>query len=255
MYTKLIVTLPLLALLTACGAGLTGSTSFQTLSVLGNGDGIARGTSDDGSATLFYSPGINEVVNSANASQSSSVSNIKASDFPITSQSGNVRIRSGTMTDGSITMNITGVEDIGTTDAAAVFIQMPSGYRDLSMVTGTPYTHVAAGSYTYNGTQMTTSSRSIAPGSTGSFSLVADFGQGTFGYSGRSGNVNVSGSGVLDTVNGRFATSGLSVTSGSSSYGGTMHGLMHGSGATATSGIFHTSGSSPAYTGAFVGSK
>ena len=118
MYTKLILTLPLLALLTACGAGLTGSTSFQTLSVLGNGDGIGRGTSDDGSATLFYSPAINEVVASANASQSNSVSNIKSSDFPITSQSGNVIIRSGTMTDGSTTMNVTVVEDTGATDAA-----------------------------------------------------------------------------------------------------------------------------------------
>ena len=85
--------------------------------------------------------------------------------------------------------------------------------------------------------------------------MVTEFGQSAFQYNGTSGGVGVSGSGALGTANGRFATSGLSVTSGSSSYGGTMHGLMHVSGTTATSGIFHTSGSSPAYIGAFVGSR
>lgn len=255
MKTKLFASLPVLALLAACGGSSTGGVSFTTLSVVGNGDGIARGVTNTGEEALLYSPDVAVVVASANASSSSDIANVRASDFPITSQSGNARLRSGTMTSEGITFNVTALEDIRTSDAAAVFIQMPSGYNDISMVQGTAYTNSPSGSYTYDGTQATTSRNTIAPGATGSFTMVANFGQGTFQYNGTSGGVGVSGSGTLDTANGRFATSGLNVTSGSSTYGGTMHGLMHGSGATATSGVFHTSGSSPAYTGAFVGSR
>ena len=251
-----IYTLPIALLaLTACGGSGGSGVSFTTLSVLGNGDGIARGVTNTGEEALIYSPDVAVVVAGANAASSSDIANVSASDFPITSQNGNARIRSGTMLSEGITFNVTALEDIRTSDASAVFIQMPSGFNDISMVTGTSYTNAPSGSYTYNGTQATTSSNTIAPGATGSFTMVADFGQSTFQYNGTSGGVGVSGSGALDTANGRFATSGLSVTSGSSTYGGTMHGLMHGSGASATSGVFHTSGSSPAYTGAFVGSR
>jgi len=255
MSTKLFTSLPVLALLAACGGSGGSGVSFTTLSVLGNGDGIARGVTNTGEEALFYSPDVAVVVAEANAASSSNIANVRSSDFPITSQSGNARIRSGTMLSEGITFNVTALEDIRTSDASAVFIQMPSGFNDISMVTGTSYTNAPSGSYTYNGTQATTSSNTIAPGATGSFTMVADFGQSTFQYNGTSGGVGVNGSGALDTANGRFATSGLSVTSGSSTYGGTMHGLMHGSGASATSGIFNTSGSSPAYTGAFVGSR
>ena len=255
MNINYIVVLPALAALTACGGSGGSGVGFATLSVLGNGDGIARGVTNTGEEALFYSPDVAVVVASANAAASSNITNVSASDFPIISQSGNARIRSGTMTSEGVTLNVTGLEDIRTSDAAAVFLQMPAGYNDISMVTGTAYTNTPSGSYTYNGTQATTSRNTVAPGATGSFTMVADFGQSTFQYNGTSGDVGVSGSGALDTANGRFATSGLSVTSGASTYGGTMHGLMHGSGATATSGVFHTSGSSPAHTGVFVGSR
>ena len=255
MKTKLFASLPVLAFLAACGGGGGSGVSFTTLSVLGNGDGIARGVTNTGEEALFYSPDVAVVVAGANAASSSDIANVRFSDFPITSQSGNARIRSGTSTTDGITINVTGLEDVRTSDAAVIFMHLLAGYSDISMVTGTSYANAPSGSYTYNGTQATTSRNTIAPGATGSFTMVADFGQSTFQYNGTSGGVGVSGSGALDTANGRFATSGLSVTSGSSSYGGTMHGLMHGSGASATSGVFHTSGSSPAYTGAFVGSR
>ena len=255
MNTKLIFAAPCLALLAACGGGSTGTASYQTLSVLANGDGIARGATSTGEEALIYSPEIAEVVSAANASTPSDIAGVNASDFPVTSLNGNVRVRSGTMTSEGITFNVTVVEDTRTTDAFAAFIELPAGFNDMTMVSGTAYTNAPSGSYVYSGTQLTTPSLTVAPGSTGTFTMTADFSNRAFAYNGSSGGVGVSGSGVLDTVNGRFATTDLNVTSGSSTYGGTMHGLMHGSGATATSGIFHTSGSSPAYTGAFVGSR
>ena len=254
MNIKLVLTAPCLEMLTACGGGSTGTTSFQTLSVLPNGDGVARGITSTGEEALIYSPDIAVVIAAANEAGRSNIANVVARDFPVTSLSNNVRIRSGTMTSEGFTFNVTAVEDLRTTDAAAIFIEMPAGDNDVSMVTGTAYSNAPSGTYTYSGTKMTAANNNIAPGSTGSFTMSANFAQSNFQYSGSSGGVVVGGSGVLDTANGRFATSNLSVTSSGSTNSGTMHGLMHGSGATSTSGIFHTSGSSP-LTGAFVGSR
>ena len=244
-------------LLTACG-GATTTATFTTLSVLGNNDGIARGVTSAGTQALVYSPDITGVVASANASSSSDIANVKSSDFPVTSLNGNVQMRTGTMTSDGVTLNLTVVEDTRVTanESGIVTFAMPSGYNDLHMVTGSAYLNAPNGSFTYAGTQITTSGFAAAPGATGSFSLAADFSQKTFQYNGSSGSVSVAGSGVLDTANGRYATSDLTVNSGSSTYTGTMHGLMHGSGASSTTGIFHTTSSSnPAIIGAFVGSK
>lgn len=258
MNKKLIIVAPGLAFLAACGGGSTGSVSFQTLSLANHQEGLARGITDTGEEALIYSPQINEFVTAANAANSSDIANVTASDFPVTSINGNVRIRSGTMSSDGITLNVTTVEDLRTTDAAAVFIEMPARFNDISMVTGTAYSNAPSGTYTYNGTQTLTGHQRIAPEIIGNFSMTADFAQENFQYNGSSGRWNVSGSGVLDTVNGRFASSDLVISSESQfssfSYTADMHGLMHGNGANAVSGIFHTGGSSP-ITGAFVGSK
>jgi len=259
MFKKIIAASFILSTLSACGGGGGGgggsTPQFTTLSVLSNGDGIARGVTTSGEEALIYSPEIVSVVSSANSASSSDIANVSASDFPVTSVDGNARIRTGTMSSDGITLNVTAVEDIGTTDAAVVFLGMPAGYNDIIVTSGSDYSNPPTGSHTYSGTQMTTSSNGSAPGAIGSFSMTADFGQETFAYSGSSGGISVSGSGVLDTTNGRYATSGLSVNNGGTNYSGTMHGLLHGNGAHATSGVFHTSGSSPAYTGSFVGSR
>ena len=141
-----IYTLPIALLaLTACGGSGGSGVSFTTLSVLGNGDGIARGVTNTGEEALIYSPDVAVVVAGANAASSSDIANVSASDFPITSQNGNARMRSGTMTSDGITFNVTGLEDVRTSDAAVIFIRMPAGYNDVSMVTGTSYTNAPSG--------------------------------------------------------------------------------------------------------------
>lgn len=251
-------TLSLIALgfiLSACGGGGTGGVSYTTLSVLGNGDGVARGKNNSGEEALIYSPLVVDVVASANAATGADIANVKISDFPIVSRTGYVQMRKGTGTSNGVTINITTVEDTRTTEAGILFMEASAGYNDITMVTGSKYSSAPVGIHNYFGTQAVTSRNAIAPSETGNFTMSADFSAKTFTYSGASGSVNVSGSGILDTANGRFATSGLTVSSGTSSYGGSMHGLLHGAGATSTSGVFHSSGSSPAYTGGFVGSR
>ena len=85
MDKKLILVAPCLALLAACGGSGSSGVSFTTLSVVGNGDGIARGVTNTGEEALLYSPDVAAVVASANAASSSDIANVRASDFPITS--------------------------------------------------------------------------------------------------------------------------------------------------------------------------
>jgi hypothetical protein len=243
--------------LTACGGGTTGFVSFATLSVLGNGDGVVRAISSNGEEFLIYTPEVREVVASANSAATRNVVNSSASDFPIIYRDEYVILRYGTVTSEGITFNVSGVQDRSTTDAAVLFFEMPAGMNDVSMVTGPPYRNVPSGEFTYFGTQMSTPRNTIAPGSDGRFALVADFDNRAFGYYGTSGNLEVAGGGALDTSNGRFASSTMSMTTSNTTYIGRMYGLLHGNGATATSGVFYSCVScfSPAYTGAFVGSK
>ena len=55
MDKKLILVAPCLALLAACGGSGSSGVSFTTLSVVGNGDGIARGVTNTGEEAS-YSP-------------------------------------------------------------------------------------------------------------------------------------------------------------------------------------------------------
>lgn len=251
-----VATLFSVVLLSACGGGETSPTaSFSTLNVLGSGEGVARGTTSDGRQALVYTPGVVDVVAAANSGSSDTL-NVSASDFPVVSTSGNAVIRQGTISSGGYTFNVTALQDTRVSDAAAVFVEMPAGSADISMVTGTAYTNaLTTGTYTYSGTQASAPRTSVSPTATGAFSMTANFGAQTFSYTGTSGSVNVIAAGSLDTANGRFATNSASVSVGGTSYTGTMHGLLHGNAGSATSGIFYTNGSAPSYTGAFIGAR
>lgn len=252
MKAKFVLSTCALIILTGCGG--TNDVSFTTLSVLSNGQGIARGITNTGEQALLYTSEVVEVVAGANNSANSSLG-VTISDLPITSITGNTIIRTGTMTSGGYTFNVSAVEDSTVVNAEAIYMETP-GYADLAMVAGAAYSSPpTTGSYAYSGTQ-TSNARSVkAPGSIGTFALSVDFSSDAFGYAGSSGIVNVSGSGVLDSANGRFATSSLSISAGGSSYGGTMHGMLHGNGAKDTSGVFHTDDYAPDYAGTFIGSR
>ena len=178
----LLLVLSFFLVLSSCGGGGSSVTSyFTTLSMLGNGDGIARGVTDTGQEALVYSPEITDVVKEANKASSSDVTNVKFSDYPITSVVGTARIRTGTATSDGETFNVTLVEDFSSGENAGIaFFEMPQGYNDVSMVTGEAYSNAPIGSFTYTGTQTSTSSKSIAPGVIGSFSMTADFSNETF---------------------------------------------------------------------------
>lgn len=246
-----------LSMLAACGGSGTSSptANFSTLTVTGSGEGLARGVTSDGRQALVFSSNIVELVAAANSSASNNLS-VSASDFPIVSTNGNVVLRQGTGTAGGFTFNVRAMEDTRVSNAGVVFIEDAAGSADTTIVSGAAYSNAPqSGAYTYNGTQTSTPRSNIAPNAIGTFTMTADFGAQTFSYSGSSGNLSVSSTGSLDTANGRFAANNASINDAGTAYTGTMHGLLHGSAATSTSGIFYTNSSYPQYTGAFIGSR
>ena len=234
------------------------SAVFSTLVVKSGGEGLGRGVTADGKQALIYGPNIADIVAGANSAASGNVADVVASDYPIVSTNQQRTMRQGTMTAGGQTWNVRILEDNNTSNAKAVFFEMPSGYVDVSMTAGTAYSNPPSGTYTYSGTNEVTPRANIAPYYNGTFTMSVNFDAQTFSYSGNalSNTYTISAAGALDTTNGRFATNSGTVT-GPAGYSnsGSLYGLLHGSGGTGTSGIMYTNESLPSYTGVFVGSR
>ena len=259
--SKICVLLWLPLTLSACGGGGGGGSatfaSFSALSVLQDGSGVARGRAQDGERALIYGPEISEIVSGANNpnGDDTSIADIDSGDFPVLQSTSSYKLLGGTVSSGSYIFNIKAIENTSTTNAGLVFLEVP-GYTDMIMAVGAQYSNPpASGVYTYNGTQTSNSRSIVAPGSIGIFTLSVDFSARNFSYSGSSGSLSLNASGVLDNANGFFASSNADVRVGATSYTGVIHGQLHGSSATSTSGVFHTTDYRPDYSGGFVGSR
>jgi hypothetical protein len=252
-----VLSLSAIALLTACGGGATSNNpvaSYTTLQVFNDGAGVARGTGNDGSQALVITPDVTEVVAEANTVTGSDIAGLQVSDFAIVQSLGtNANLRSGALTTNGVTMNILAVEDLGG-EAGIILAEIPN-YASIVMVTGTQYGSAPSGTFTYSGTMGMGPRTTNATAELGSFTMSANFSNQTFTYNGTTTSNSVSGSGVLDTTNGRFATNSLAINTNNVSRTGTMYGQMHGSTAKSVSGVFNTNETSPFYTGAFVGSR
>ena len=217
--------------------------------------GIARGVNSDGRLALVFTSGVSDFVSGANEAGNGGVSDASTSDLPITYKHGNVEVLTGTGSSGGYTLNIASLENKAVPDAAAIYMETP-GYADTLAVTGAKFTSSPiVGTYLYTGTQTSNARSVIAPGLIGTVQMYINFGSEDFSYNRNSRGVSVIGSGTVDVKNGRFATSGLTIKKVYTTYGGTMHGLLHGTNARSTSGVFHTSDNAPDYSGTFLGSK
>ena len=247
-------------LVAACGGGGGGSetsgvATLTTLRQFSDGAGVGRIVlNSDGSQGIFITPEITQVVAAGNQVTTSDLLGGEYSDFPITATTPTANIREGTFTNHGITSNIYYVEDLEG-EAAVALVTFPSEGERFVLVGGNVYGGVPSGEFTYQGTQgIALRAEHIAP-ELGTFSLTANFDERTFAYDGISTNSDVSGSGVIDTVNGRFATNALDITAYGTDYTGSMNGLLHGSSSESVSGVFHTNDNNPDYAGAFVGSR
>lgn len=245
--------------LMGCGGG--GSSPIQTsapLTIMSSGEGIIRVTgSNIGEQALIYTSdaaSMNKIFNDQ-ISNGSDPGNVNFSDFPLMGKVSGYELRKGTVSSGGYVISVSAIGDPEGGEVVAVYLEEP-GYVDTIMVGGAAYSApTGTGTYSYSGVQTSNARSVIAPGDIGTFNMTVNMSSETFNYSGQSGNLNVSGNGFVDLENGRFATSSLSVTNGSSSYTGTMHGLLNGNAGTSTSGVFHTNDYRPDYSGSFIGNR
>jgi hypothetical protein len=254
MMVKLLAALAALALLAACGGSSTGSASYTTLKVFSNGDGVGRGVASDGTKMVFITPDVGTTVTAANNGSSDAL-NVTASDFPIVQNlATNANLRQGAVTIEGIAANVTIVEDLGG-DASLILFDIP-GYASLGMAGGSAMTGNPTGTHTYNGTMTMGSRSSGASGQQiGSFAMSADFNAETYSFSGATASHSLSGTGIIDTTSGRFASNTLNATTFGAARSATMYGELHGDAANSVSGVFHTNESSATYSGGFVGTK
>jgi hypothetical protein len=261
MIFKAFLTLPLVGLLAACGGSSTSSTppasstptaSFTTLRAFSDGAGVGRGVSSDGIETVFIAPDIAEVVAVANQTANSPVDDIQFSDFQVTRTLPTAVVREGAITIEGNVANVIIVEDNGG-EAGLIYVVFP-GVADAVFATGSAFGTAPNGAFTYNGVHII-GERGLGGAEDGSFTLTADFNSRTFNYSGATASSSLTGTGQIDTVNGRFASSNLSSNVLGSTNTASMYGQLHGNSAQSVSGVFHTNESDPRYGGAFVGSR
>jgi hypothetical protein len=255
--SKRIVTLFIAtSFLSACGGG-GGSTpvvSFSTVTLFSDGAGVGLGeNTTQNTQMVFISPDIVDVVAAANQSANSGITSIDSSSFGVSGTTATATIRSGTITSGGVTFNVTAYEDNGG-EATALLLEVPS-VANLVLTSGTPFTGTPSGTFTYNGLHAIGRRGVIAAPELGSFSMSANFSNNTYSYSGTTTNSSLSGSGILNTSSGRFASSSMTLNAPLGTYTATQYGLFHGTNATSVSGVYHSNDTNPDYAGAFVGSR
>ena len=245
-------------ILAACGGGGSPIQTSAPLTIMSSGEGIIRVTGSNlGEQALIYTSdaaSMNKILNDQ-IRNGSDPGDINVSDFPLMGKVSGYELREGTISSGGYVISVSAIGDPDGGEVVAVYLEEP-GYVDTIMVGGAAYSApTGTGTYSYSGVQTSNARSVIAPGDIGTFDMTLNMSSETFNYSGQSGNLSVSGNGFVDLENGRFGTSSLSVTNGSSSYTGTMHGLLNGNAGTSTSGVFHTNDYRPDYSGSFLGNR
>jgi hypothetical protein len=264
---SLLIAINMLFVLGACGGGGGSSSSSSpvvtasSLKVFEDGAGVAvlQGVSN-GRKVLILSPVITDVV----ASASSLTSVPSGGNYSLTA-SGNTAtatIKTGTYTSDGITGNITEYTDNGG-EAAIMLLEVPSVlnavYAGGSTLNGTP-----SGTYTYSGLHAFGRRAVGVTPELGSFSMSANFTNGTFSYSGTTASSSLTGSGAIDASAGQFTSTQMTLTAptlpagwavGTTNYSASLYGLLHGTNASAVSGVYHSNDTYPDYAGAFVGAR
>ena len=127
------------------------------------------------------------------------IQEINPAQYSVSSTSGAVTVRTGTAVVGVVTINVTVVQDSRVPNSHAVHMETTENLVNTVGAFGGPkYTNApTTGSFTYTGTQITNSTSSQTPASTGSFTMLANFSDETFEYNGTSGSVTVEAKGNM----------------------------------------------------------
>ncbi len=254
-----LLSLPAIALLTACGGSGDGGSSNPVappptvLSIFGDGAGVARATATENGFTLVVH------VMAADIRNYSYANSVAVDLSGLTFQGSNAY---GYSEDGYVTAN--GVPLyywIFTDNSGEVFMgYISSDYENRSFVGGDMVSNIPTGTYMYNGTNLI-GDRDGTYFESGTFAMNVNFSAGTAALTGSTENSTIGGTGIsVNRITGNFSGSNLTLNwdDGVDVYNlpATIHGSFHGNGATAVSGLYYeTSSSTPVIAGAVVGTR
>ena len=224
---------------------------FSVTKIFADSAGVFTGTTEAGERAVGISPDVTNIVNGANNPQEESI-DLNKSSFPIVNTYSQGNVRSGAISDGSFSANVTIFED-STGAADVVYMEMPN-VANIVMASVEPYT-APTGSYSYTGL-FAAAGRTVSPViEYGTFTMAADFSANSVSFNGQTASYGLTGTAVLDTNAGTFNSNAFTFSDNYYTYSTSVYGLMGGSDATATSGVFHTNDQSVDYSGAFVGQR
>jgi hypothetical protein len=242
----------LLGLLSACGGGGGPVTvRYSTVKTFSDNAGVAVGVASNGQQQLVIMPEVRDVVAELNANSSTNPSDVYA-NLPVTSRTAYADIRSGTVIVDGVAVQALLVDDNGG-DAKLVYAYVPGAF-DVLIAQGSSLGSVPSGTFTYTGTHGI-GDRLYGGAEIGTFRMSTDFTNKTFSYNGTTTNSSLSGTGSIDTATGVFGSASMSSRVYSSTRDATLLGMLHGSSAQSTSGVFYTNEANPRYAGGFAGSR
>jgi len=231
----------------------------QTLKVFSDDAGIAKIVDPDtGLKAYFLGPEAAGFVAEINANDGNA-DDIIQSSFPITNSSlPHADIRSGTISSGGVTSNVTVFED-RTAEAAVFYVDIPAASANFALSLGSELTSIPAGTFNYVGT-FGIANRSSGTQDVGTFNLTADFDNGLVtSYTGTTSNTyttNLSGTNLpMNTSTGEFSASNLTLTVGGYSGTATLYGAFSDDAAAGVHGVYASNEADPTYGGAFAGHK
>ena len=236
--------------LVGCG-GSQNVTEFRVTKVFSDGAGVFTSTSKNGNKGVGMAPEISSFVKTMKDPEDTS-NDIVYSDFPIVRTYSHGNIRSGALSDGNISANVTVFED-NSEDAGVVYMEIP-GVANVVMAEVGPYT-APTGPFSYSGLFSAADRTYSTSMEYGTFTMSADFSANTVAFDGQTSSYSLTGNAVLDSDAGTFNSTTFRFEDGYYYYDASIYGLMGGSGAKATSGVFHTNDRSVDYAGAFIGHR
>ena len=255
---SLLIAINMLFVLGACGGGGGSSSSSSpvissfAVKVFEDDAGVAIATVvSDNRKSLILSPVIVDVVSNLNSADS--FNNVDYSTLSLSGTTATSEIYTGAVTLDGIGANVTEYRD-NSGDAKLMFLEVPSTLN-LVQTQGAALNGIPSGTYTYNGVHGFGRRVVGTTIETGNFSMSANFTNKTFTYSGTTNSSTLSGSGSIDTSAGRFTSTGMTLNAPLGNYTATLNGLLHGTNASAVSGVYHTNDTYPDYAGAFVGAR
>lgn len=251
--STMLATTAILAL-TACGGGSSAVSNSPTiqptvLKTFIDGAGVARVSLTQNNLPMTFNIMGADIQN--NQVDPTSVADISNMTYASSNQYGD--FYAGPITANGVIVNAIAFGDYS---SGTVVVYGQSANENALAVGGGTVSNIPSGVYTYNGTNFI-GYRDGSYFEDGTFAMGVDFSNGNGNITGSTTNSTIGGSIVVNSSNGTFSGSNLTLTDTFNNIRttGSINGNFHNSGATGVSGIYYDNGSNPFVAGAIAGRR